>query len=153
MQYVLRGQRGHPAFARRIGVGQLPLPVAIHGHAIRQQWVQPENPAPPAADDLAVAVSVEEQMREHGLAPDEAGHFGVGRIVQEAVERILRRFSAARIGRFIHVQRQASDGFRNDAHAGVDRRDLYGARRRDRLARHAGTEGKRWRSGHGVRRR
>ena len=140
MQHVLGAQAHHLALAGGVVVEELSAVIPVHLHLIRQQRIQPQNVAAPVTQDLAVGVAVDQQVGEHDLPQDEAGHLGIGLVVQNAVQRMLRRLDAAFALILIYVQGQAGDGFRNDAHAGVDRAHLNGGGCRDRFSGRAGAE-------------
>ena len=140
VQHVLRAQAHHLALAGGVVVDELSTVVPVHLHLIRQQRIQPQNVAAPVAQDLAVGVAVNQEMGEHDLPQDEAGHLGVRLVVQDAVQRMLRRLDAALALILIYVQGQAGDGLGDDAHTGIDRAHLDGGGRRDGFAGRAGAE-------------
>ena len=133
-----------------VGVGQVALAVPIHLHVIRQQRVQAVDLGASRADDLAVAIPVEQQVRHHGFTPDERGHFQIRLVMEQAVQRMIHGLPTAFIRGFIHMEGQAGDGFGDHAHAGVNGRNLNGRAGADRLAGTAHTEVKAWRGGYGV---
>ena len=65
VQDVLRLDHHGLAVAGGIGVRQVALAVPIHIHVIREQRIQADHRVLSAADDLAVAVSVEKKVCQH----------------------------------------------------------------------------------------
>ncbi len=90
-------------------------------------------------------VAPQQQVRQHGLAPDEGGHLLVGLVMQQTVRRVLCGLSAAIIGNLVHMHRQTGDGTGNHADAGIHSRGLHSRGWRDRLTRGVGAEVERWR--------
>ena len=89
-------------------------------------------------------------MRQHGFPPDKRGHLQIRLVVDQAVQRMFDGLSAALIRGFVHMEGQAGDGLGDDAHAGVNGRNLNGRAGADRLAGTAHTEVKAGRGGYGV---
>ena len=85
-------------------------------------------------------VAPQQQVRQHGLAPDEGGHLLVGLVMQQTVRRVLCGLSAAIIGNLVHMHRQTGDGTGNHADAGIHSRGLHSRGWRDRLTGGAGAE-------------
>lgn len=85
-----------PAFAVAgcIGVCQKASGIAVNFHLVRQKRIQTVDLVSAGADDLAVGIAVQQQMRQHRFPQDERGHFLVGLIVDQPVQRMFRRFSA-----------------------------------------------------------
>ena len=52
--------------------------------------------------------------------------FGIRRIVEKKIERMLRHTLLPVPSIFIHMKRQSCDGLRQDADAGINRRGLHG---------------------------
>ena len=80
----------------------------------------------PAPDDLTIGVAPQEQVTERRFPPDKAGHFRVGLVVEQAVQRMVHGLLTTVGGGFIHAHWQTGDGFRDDTHAGVHRGHLHG---------------------------
>ena len=150
VQHVFRAQLHRLSAVRRVGIGQRARAVPVYLHAIRQQRIQTEDLAPAAANDLAVGVAPQQQMRKHRFSPDERCHLAVGFVVQNGIQGMIQRLDATFAPILIHMQRQAGDGFGNHPHAGVDRAHLNGGARRDRFARRAGTKIERGRRTDGI---
>ena len=150
MQHLAWIKRPGLAVAGGVGIGQVALAVPVHLHVIRQQRIQAVDLRAACADDLAVAVPIEQQMRQHGLPPDKRGHLQIRLVVDQAVQRMFDGLPAAFIRGFIHMEGQAGDGFGDHAHAGVNGRNLNGRAGADRLAGTAHTEVKAGRGGYGV---
>ena len=150
MQHLAWVKRPRFTVAGGIGVGQVALAVPVHLHVIRQQRIQAVDLRAACADDLAVAVPIEQQMRQHGFPPDKRGHLQIRLVVDQAVQRMFDGLPTAFIRGFIHMEGQAGDGFGDDAHAGVNGRNLNGRVGADRLAGTAHTEVKAGRGGYGV---
>ena len=81
-------------------------------------------------------------MREHGFPPDETGHFGIGFIVKNAVQRVVYGLLTAGLILLENGERQTGHGLRNDPDAGVNSGHLNSRSRVDRLAGTADAEGK-----------
>ena len=126
MQHLAWIKRPRFTVAGGVGVSQVALAVPVHLHVIRQQRIQAVDLRAACADDLAVAVPIEQQMRQHGFPPDKRGHLQIRLVVDQAVQRMFDGLPAAFIRGFIHMERQAGDGFGDHAHAGVNGRNLYG---------------------------
>ena len=150
VQHIFRLELDGLAFRGGVGVCENPFTVPVHRHVIRQERIQPDDAVAPGTDDLAVAVAPQKQVGEHGLPPDEGSHFGVGFIMEQSLKRVIRCFDATMICVFVHVERQAGDGFCDDADTGIDRGQLYSGLCGDRLARTAGAKIKGRRSTDGV---
>ena len=150
VQHVLRLELDGLAFRGGVGICENPFAVPVHRHVIRQKRIQPNDAVAPGTDDLAVAVAPQKQVGEHGLPPNEGGHFGVGFIMEQTLKRVLRGLDAAVVGVFVHVERQTGDGFCDDTDTGIDRGQLYSGLCGDRLARTAGAKIKGRRSTDGV---
>ena len=133
-----------------IGVNQLSRRITVHVHVVRQQRVEAHDAVLAGPDDLTVGVTPQEQVGHHGLAHDEGGHFLVGFIMQEPVQRMICRFPAAAVCFLIDGQRQGGDGLRDDPYTSVYCRNLDRGLWVDGLAGPAGAEVKGRRSGHGV---
>ena len=93
---------------------------------IRQQRIQAVDLRAACADDLTVAVPVEQQVRQHSFPPDERGHLQIRLVVDQAVQRMFDGLPTAFVRGFIHMEGQAGDGFGDHAHAGVNGRNLNG---------------------------
>ena len=150
MQYLAWVKRPRFAVAGGVGIGQIALAVPVHLHVIRQQRIQAVDLRAACADDLAVAVPIEQQVRQHGLPPDKRGHLQIRLVVDQAVHRMFDGLPTAFIRGFIHMEGQAGDGFGDHAHAGVNGRNLNGRAGADRLAGTAHAEVKAGRVGHGI---
>ena len=150
VQHILRLELDGLAFRGGVGVCENPFTVPVHRHVIRQERIQPDDAVAPGTDDLAVAVAPQKQVGEHGFPPDEGGHFGVGFIMEQSLNRVFRGLGAAVVGVFVHVELLAGDGFCDDADAVIDRGQLHSGLCGDRLARTAGAKIKGGRSTDGV---
>ena len=81
MQHLAWIKRPRLAVAGGVGIGQVALAVPVHLHVIRQQRIQAVDLRAACADDLAVAVPIEQQMRQHGFPPDKRGHLQIRLVV------------------------------------------------------------------------
>ena len=150
MQHLAWVKRPRFIVAGGVGVGQVTFAVPVHLHVIRQQRIQAVDLRAACADDLAVAVPIEQQVCQHGFPPDERGHLQIRLVVDQAVQRVLYGLPAAFVRGFIHMEGQAGDGFGNHTHAGVNGRNLNGRAGADRLAGTAHAKVEAGRCGHGV---
>ena len=134
MENILGFQGVGFALTGGIGVGQVAPAVAVDFHLIGDQRIDAVDLVPPCANDLAVGIAPKQQVRQHGLTPHKRGHFSIGLIMQQPVQRMLGSLAAAGVGGLVYVERQAGDGFGDHANAGVHRGNLYRGGRCDGLA-------------------
>ena len=78
-----------------IGVVQPTVFVSVHRHLVRHQRVQSYDLIFAVADDLCISVTPEEQMCHECFAEHERAHLRVRLIMEQVVERMVKRHSLA----------------------------------------------------------
>ncbi|EJX40219.1 hypothetical protein HMPREF1366_03083 [Enterococcus faecium ERV26] len=108
-------------------VVELAVPVTVHRHSVRHQWVEGNDLALAVADDLGVGVSPQEKVGHERFPKHEGTHLRVRLIVQKQIQRMVDGlFLAAILLIAVEVERQSRHSLRQDTDAGIHRRHLHG---------------------------
>ena len=142
VKHIFRAEFYLLAVGGRIGIGELPLVIPVHFHPIRQKGIQPHDVSAAGPKNLAVGIAPQKQVGEHGFPPDAAGHFRIGFVMQDAVERVIQCFLTSVFILLEDGERERGDCFRDHAHAGVHSGHLNGRAGVDALSGTGHTKGK-----------
>ena len=78
-----------------IGVVETPVFISVHRHLVRHQGIQSNDFIFAVADDLRIGVAPKEQMRHECLTKHKRTHLRVRLIVEQTVERMVKRHRLA----------------------------------------------------------
>ena len=110
-----------------IGVVQATILVSVHRHLVRHEGIQCNDLILAIADDLRVGITPEEQMCHEGFPEHERTHLRVRLVVEQAVERMVKRHClAAAVRVFVEVQRQFCHSLEQYADTGIHGGHLHG---------------------------
>ena len=100
--------------------------IPVHLHPVRHQRVQRRHFPLAVADDLAVGVAPQEQVRHQRLPEHEGSHLRVRLIMEQEIQRMVRRLFLAPVPVMpVKLQRQPRHRLRQDPHARIHRRHLH----------------------------
>ena len=119
---------------RRIGslgpevlVIDVPVLIAVHGHAVWHQRIQRCDFSLAVSDDLHKAITPQKKVCHEGLPEGIGCHLLVRLAMEKEVQRMVRCLYLAAILFFVEVKRQAGHSFCKHPDAGIHSGDLHGA--------------------------